>query len=98
MCADPGLDGFDDALLISQVLFRQVEQGGDGEIVGAEGLSCIGMCPEYGLVILLMAVGIFEGELRFADAAQAADRLTRKLRDGNGRCGSLVVAGVPDLL
>ena len=43
--------------------------------VGSEQFSGVGSCPENSLVVVTVAVGIFRRRLRFADAAQPADRL-----------------------
>src|SRR6266487_5981019 len=79
----PCLDCRNGDLLIARLLFGQVEQGGDDAVGGDQVFAGLGACPQNGLVVLVVAIGVLDGDLRLADAAQSADGLGR-LREGGG--------------
>src|SRR6266516_596384 len=70
---EPQLDGSDDPSTYLLALFRQVGQRSNGKIGGGEGVVGIGLCPQHGLVISSMAIGILQGDLRLANASQPGD-------------------------
>ena len=67
------------------ILLGQVEQTGNLAICTVQRLRCVGTCPEHRLIFMAIQIRIFNSELRFANAAQAADRLG--LTDGRGLRG-----------
>jgi hypothetical protein len=75
MLAQPGFDGCDRDVLIVLVSLRQVHHGGDLKKTRHQGVAVIGSCPKDRLIVLSVAIGIFEGHLGFANPAQAADGL-----------------------
>src|SRR5450755_1295140 len=80
---EPVLYRGDDMGALLLALFRQVEQCGDGEIGRVEVLTSIGLCPQDGLIVSSIPIGIFQGQLCFANASQATDGLWL------GECGGL---------
>jgi hypothetical protein len=66
---EPVLDRNDDPFALLLLLLRQVEQPGEGEVGGEEIFACVGQRPEHGLIVPAMAIGILQGQLRFADAS-----------------------------
>ena len=85
MRLQPGFDGLGDDLLLLGVAVGELEEGGEGAVGGDERLLRFGANPEDGFVFVAVAIGVFGGELGFADAAQAADGLW--LGEGSGLAG-----------
>src|SRR6266516_6410192 len=75
MALEPVLYSSDDTGALLLALFRQVEQGRNGEIGRGEVLTGIGLCPQNDLVVSSIAIGILQGQLRLTDASQATDGL-----------------------
>ncbi len=75
LLAEPALDCRDHQVLVLGVLLRQVQARGDGEQVRIQGLGRIGFGPQHKAILIAVAIGVFHRGLRFADAAQSADRL-----------------------
>src|SRR5436305_11595085 len=62
-------------LLFRCLSLRQFEQAGYGVIRGGECFLVSSWCPQHYFILLMVAVGIFESKVRFADAAQSTDGL-----------------------
>ena len=56
-------------LLFLGIPFRQVEQSGNGAIRSGECFLILGSCPQDGLVLLMVAIGVFDGHVSFAYAS-----------------------------
>src|SRR5436309_15436242 len=56
---------------------RKVEQAGEFGGAGLQAQGRLGIQPEDGLVLFAIAVGVLDGGLGLADAAQAGDDLDR---------------------
>ncbi len=82
----PAPHGLDHEALVGVVFLRQVQRPGQGGIVGGQGRRFFGPDPPDEGVVGLVAVGVFEGQLGFADAAQAGDGLGEggRLAGGEG--------------
>ncbi len=74
MC-QPAPHGLDDEALVWLVFFAQVEGGGQGGIVGGQCGRFFGADPPDEVVVGGVAVGVFDGQLGLAHAAQAVDGL-----------------------
>ncbi len=92
----PGFDGLHDQCLLSGILLRQIEPGGDVAVGAVERLQGIGAHPEDGAILLAVAIGVFDGELGFADAAQATDGL--HLADGDALAAAQLHVNLSQLL
>jgi hypothetical protein len=78
----PALDGGDEHFLILGVVFGELQRCCQLAKIGEQGEQRLGSCPQDGLVLVSIAIGIFDGGLGLAHAAQSADGL--RLRQG--RC------------
>src|SRR5258708_22143548 len=81
MDLQPLLDRAHDDLLVLGIAVAELEQVGQHDIGGDQRFARLGACREYGVVVLTKAIGVVHGDLRFADAAQAAYGL--RLRKGH---------------
>jgi hypothetical protein len=90
MGGEPVLDGSNHEVLVLCLLFGKFEQGGQLEEAGDNGVASVGVDPQDAMVIVAVAMGVFHGGLRFADAAQSADGL-RLCEDGGFAGGEIGV-------
>ncbi len=72
---EPVLDGGHDDALVLFVAFGQLQQAGQVDEAGDEGIQRGGIDPQDVAVLVLVAIGVFDGGLGFADAAQSVDGL-----------------------
>src|SRR5436305_6570286 len=77
MLRQPALDRTHSLLLILRLVFGKMEQRGQRCKLRLESLSGNSLYPHHSRVIVAVAIGIFKGELRLADATQSADGLDR---------------------
>src|SRR4051794_9398458 len=75
MRCKPALDGINDPSLLLFALLRQVEDLGDAHQVGIEQFAGLGPHPENALVVVAIAIGVFECCLGLPDATQPADSI-----------------------
>jgi hypothetical protein len=73
LSGQPLLHHLDHSGLVLLVLLVEVQHACDGHIVRNEGLLRSRSDPQDGLVLLLIAIGIFHRRLRFANASQSVD-------------------------
>src|SRR6266849_9519083 len=81
MRVKPAQHRVDNLALILLVVLGQLQQYGDGQKIGYEQVNRLRPYPEHGRVVIAVAIGIFDGKLGFANAAQSANGLW--LGDGN---------------
>src|ERR1700730_6829466 len=72
---EPVLDCRDNAVLILLILPRQIQQSGEAHQVGAQYFAVLGTGPQHCLVILAMAIGIFNSGLCLTTTTQTGDGL-----------------------
>src|SRR5436853_2813564 len=80
MGLEPPLDRLDDDLLLRCLSFLQLEERSHGVVGGGQGFLRLGRGPEYGFILLTIAIGVFNRDLSLANAAKSADSL--RLREG----------------
>jgi len=54
-------------------LTGELEQVGEIDEAGKEGVLAISRYPQYSLILLKVAVGILQSQLRFADATKSME-------------------------
>ena len=86
VCLQPFFDGGDDEQMVRFVFDGQVEHSGEVD-EGGEQFGGVGAHPEDIPVLVAIAVGVFQGGLGLADAAQPANHLSSGLVVRGGQVG-----------
>ena len=80
----------DDDGLLARILLGQVEGAGERHAIAGEQGRIFRPQPPAHVVVVLEAVGVFDRQLRLADAAEPMNG--RRLRQRGGRAGGQVAA------
>ena len=71
----PAFHRYNDEMLILLILFGEVQEMCNAHKICHERLKGIGLDPQDNVVVVLIAIGIFDSRLCLADATQSTDGL-----------------------